>query len=125
MGEPKTISFSSPPFEPAVHFSGPGGEASAATLNGDASGTDRQTVTYTKTETAGFYKALLEQPSHKTEVRNFAVNVDANGRRFARAVRSRPGVRLTPVNYKFEYASNFQYETRRNRRAAIWATCSC
>ena len=33
-------------------------------------------MTYTKTETAGFYKALLTQPSHKTEIRNFAVNVD-------------------------------------------------
>ncbi len=77
VGEPKTMSFSSPPFEPAVRFSGPG-EAATATLNGDASGKDQQTVTYTKTELAGFYKALLEQPSHKTESRNFAVNVDAN-----------------------------------------------
>ena len=76
VGEPKTISFSAPPFEPAVRFSGPGGDASAATINGEPSGKDRRTVTYTKTETAGFYKALLTQPSGKKEVRTFAVNVD-------------------------------------------------
>ena len=64
VGEPKTVTFSAPPFEPAVHFSGPGGDASAATINGPrpprAPGLGRRTVTYTKTETAGFYKALLD-----------------------------------------------------------------
>ena len=36
VGEPKTLSFSDPPFEPAVHFSGPGGDASAATINAES-----------------------------------------------------------------------------------------
>ena len=72
------------------------------------SGKDQQTVTYTKTETAGFYKALLEQPSHKTETRNFAVNVDAAEGDLRGLTGSDLASRLSPVNYKFDTASNFQ-----------------
>ena len=79
VGEPKTLTFRNPPFEPTVHFSGPGGDVSAATIVAEPSGKEKElrTPPYTKTETAGFYQARLTQPSHKTEVRNFAVNVDA------------------------------------------------
>ena len=54
-------------------------------------------MTYTKTETAGFYKALLTQPSHKTEIRNFAVNVDPAEGDLRGAHRSRPGLPAGPV----------------------------
>ncbi len=109
VGEPKTISFSAPPFQPAVHFSGPSGDASAATIDAapSESGKDRRTVTYTKTETAGFYKALLTQPSGKREERNFAVNVDP-GEGDLRALTGRDlASRLAPLKYEFEYAVKY------------------
>jgi hypothetical protein len=110
VGEPKSLTFNSPPFEPAVHFSGPGGDAAAATVNGDVSGKDRGTVAYTATETAGFYQARLTQPSHKIEIRNFVVNVDP-GEGDLRALGG-PDLasRLAPLKYEFEYAS--KYDTK-------------
>ncbi len=113
VGEPKTISFSTPPFEPAVHFSGPAGDVSAATIEATDGhhapmvGKDQQSVTYTKTETAGFYKALLTQPSHKTEVRNFAVNVDAEEGDLRALTGPDLASRLAPLKYEFEYAANY------------------
>ncbi len=107
VGEPKTLSFSDPPFEPAVHFSGPGGDASAAAINAESSGTARRTVTYTKTETAGFYKALLTQPTHKTEARHFAVNVDPGEGDLRGLTGPDLASRLAPLNYEFEYAANY------------------
>jgi hypothetical protein len=110
VGEPKTVTFGDPPFEPVVHFSGPGGDASAATINGDTSGKDRRTVTYTKTETAGFYKALLTQPSHKTEIRTFAVNVDPAEGDLRALAGPDLASRLAPLKYEFDYAS--KYDTK-------------
>ena len=107
VGEPKTLSFGAPPFEPAVRFSGPAGDASAATINAEPSGKDRRTVTYTKTETAGFYKALLTQPSHKTEVRNFAVNVDPAEGDLRALTGPDLAARLAPLKYEFEYAVRY------------------
>jgi hypothetical protein len=108
VGEPKTLSFASPPFEAAVRFSGPGGDVSSATIQSEASGADHRSVTYTKTETSGFYSALLTQPSHKAEVRNFAVNVDA-GEGDLRALAG-PDLfsRLAPLKPRFEYASRYE-----------------
>ena len=110
VGEPKTIAFSAPPFETAVHFSGPGGDASAAAINADASDEthkERRTVTYAKTETAGFYKALLTQASHKTETRNFAVNVDPGEGDLRALTAPDLASRLAPLKYEFEYASKY------------------
>ncbi len=107
VGEPKTLSFSAPPFDPAVHFSGPGGDASTATSQGEVSGKDRRSVTYAKTEIAGFYKALLTQPSGKKEVRNFAVNVDAGEGDLRALTGSDLASRLAPLNYEFEYAATY------------------
>ena len=112
VGEPKAISFSAPSFEATVHFSGPGGDASAATIDAEVSAADktRRTATYVKTETAGFYKALLTQTSHKTETRTFAVNVDP----VEGDLRALAGPdllsRLTPLKPTFEYAS--KYDTK-------------
>ena len=113
VGEPKMLTFSAPPFEAGVHFSGPGGDASAATINGEPSGRapgtpgQRRTVTYAKTEMAGFYKALLTQSSHKTEIRNFAVNVDP-GEGDLRGLTGRDlASRLAPLKYDFESASKY------------------
>ena len=115
VGEPKTLVFGDPPFQPAVRFSGPGGDASAATINAEASAKGRRSVTYTKTETAGFYKALLTQASHKTETRNFAVNVDP-GEGDLRAL-SGPDLasRLAPLKYKFEYAAKYDMKLDETR----------
>jgi hypothetical protein len=107
LGEPKTLTFSDPPFEPVVHFSGPGGEASAATINADAAGKGRRTATYTKTETAGFYQARLTQPSHKSEIRNFAVNVDPGEGDLRGLTGSDLAARLAPLKYEFDSASKF------------------
>jgi len=107
VGEPKTLDFNDPPFEPAVHFSGPGGDSSSATINGEASGKGRRTITFTKTETAGFYKALLAQPSHKTETRNFVVNVDPGEGDLRALAGSDLASRLAPLKYEFEYASKY------------------
>ena len=61
-------------------------------------------MTYTKTETAGFYKALLTQPSHKTEIRNFAVNVDPGEGDLRALTGPDLASRLAPLKYEFEYA---------------------
>ena len=67
-------------------------------------------MTYTKTETAGFYKALLTQPSHKTEIRNFAVNVDPGEGDLRALAGPDLASRLAPLKYEFEYAS--KYDTK-------------
>ncbi|MGO9109244.1 MAG: BatA domain-containing protein [Thermoguttaceae bacterium] len=108
VGEPKAVTFNAPPFEPAVHFSGPAGDDSAATINAEASGSERRTVTYTKTETAGFYKALFTQPSHKTEARYFAVNVDPAEGDLRALTGPDLASRLAPLKYEFEYASSYK-----------------
>jgi hypothetical protein len=110
VGEPKTLTFGTPPFEPAVRFSGPGGEATAVTINSEATGTDHRTATYTKTETSGFYKALLTQPSHKVEVRNFAVNVDPGEGDLRALAGPDLAARLTPLSYKFALASKYDWK---------------
>lgn len=117
VGEPKALTFAAPAFEPAVHFSGPGGEASAAALNAQPAANNRQTVTYAKTETAGFYKALLTAVSHKTETRNFAVNVDPAEGDLRALTRADMAPRLAPLPYKFEYASeyNMQFDETQGR----------
>ncbi len=115
VGEPKTVTFNSPPFEPVVHFSGPGGDDSAATISAEpdkdrngAPGTPgRQTVIYTKTETAGFYKAQLTQPSQKTEIRNFAVNVDPLEGDLRALAGPDLASRLAPLKYEFETAAKY------------------
>jgi hypothetical protein len=108
VGEPKNLTFSSPPFDPAVRFSGPRGDVSAVTVNSVSSGADHRTATYAKTETSGFYKALLTLPSLKTEVRNFAVNVDP-GEGDLKALAG-PDLlsRLAPLAPKFMYASKYE-----------------
>ena len=68
---------------------------------------DRRTVTYTKTDTAGFYKALLTQPSGKKEVRNFAVNVDAGEGDLRALTGPDLASRLAPLKYEFEYAVKY------------------
>jgi hypothetical protein len=132
VGEPKTVTFTEPPFEPAVRFTGPGGDALAATIpavsggssvaaaaspegaaaavasKGKASGAERRSVTYTKTETAGLYKALLTQPSHKTEDRYFAVNVDPNEGDLRALTGPDLASRLAPLKYEFDLAANFK-----------------
>ena len=64
-------------------------------------------MTYTKTETAGFYKALLTQPSHKTETRNFAVNVDPGEGDLHGLTGPDLASRLAPLKYEFEYAAKY------------------
>ncbi len=109
VGEPKTLTFRNPPFEPTVHFSGPGGDVSAATIVAEPSGKEKElrTPPYTKTETAGFYQARLTQPSHKTEVRNFAVNVDAAEGDLRALTEPELAYRLAPLKYAFESAATF------------------
>ena len=81
-----------------------------STATSSASGKDQRTVTYTKTETAGFYKALLTQPSHKTEIRNFAVNVDPAEGDLRALTGPDLASRLAPLKYEFEYAA--KYDTK-------------
>jgi hypothetical protein len=108
VGEPKVVTFSSPPFDNAVHFSGPAGDDSAATVSAEVARDDRRTATYLKTHIAGFYKAQLAQPSHKTEIRNFAVNVDAAEGDLRALTSSDLASRLAPLKYEFEYASLYK-----------------
>ena len=110
--------FSAPPFEPAVAFFRSRGRC----LGGhDQRARSRprpripqRPATYTKTETAGFYKALLTQPSHKTEIRNFAVNVDPAEGDLRALAGPDLASRLAPLKYEFEYAAKYDIETRRN-----------
>ena len=110
VGEPKTLSFRVPPFESTVHFSGPAGDDSAATIEAAASAAEQRTATYTKTETAGFYQARLTQRSHKTEIRNFAVNVDPGEGDLQALAGTDLASRLAPLKYEFSYAS--KYDTK-------------
>ncbi len=108
VGESKTVTFGAPPFEATVHFSGPAGDDSAAAVNAEPSGNDRRTASYTKTQTAGFYKALLTQPSNKTETRNFAVNVDPAEGDLRALTGPDLASRLAPLKYEFKYASTYK-----------------
>jgi hypothetical protein len=107
VGEPKTLAFKSPPFEPVVHFTGPGGDTSAATVNAESSGKDERRAVYTKTDISGFYKALLTEPSHKAEARNFAVNVDPVEGDLRALGGPDLAARLAPLKYEFEYAASY------------------
>ena len=81
-------------------------------------------MTYGKTETAGFYQARLARPSNKTEVRNFAVNVDAAEGDLLALAGPDLAPRLAPLKYDFAYASHSTPSSTKPR-AATWATpCS-
>jgi hypothetical protein len=145
VGEPKTVAFPASGFEPEVRFSGPGGDdsadkitaapaanstgsprpappggyppgAPATVAKGEPSAKDvLQTVTYVKTETAGFYKAELTQSSQKPEIRNFSVNVDPGEGDLRALTGPDLASRLAPVNYKFQKAADYQSEVDQTR----------
>ena len=112
VGEPKTMTFGSP----AVRADGPLFRSRwRLGLGHDQSGRtdarhdhpERRTVTYLKTERAGFYQALLTQSSHKTDARHFAVNVDAGEGDLHALSGSDLAYRLAPLKYEFEYAAKY------------------
>jgi hypothetical protein len=107
VGDPKQVRFGNPPFDPAVRFFGPSGDPTAETINGEPAGDNRRSATFTKTETAGFYRAVLSQPSHKTETRNFAVNVDADEGDLRALDEAQLAARLAPLKYDFQLAAKF------------------
>ena len=111
VGEPKTIAFPSAAYQPTVRFEGPGGDATAATIEAAPDGKDKDklTATFARTSVGGFYTAKLTTRTNKPQSRVFAVNVDpAEGDLKALTgadVLSRLGPELNP---KFDYASSFE-----------------
>ena len=109
VGDPKSITFASAAYQPAIHFDGPGGDTSSATVEAAPDGKDTMKATYARTTQSGFYTAKLTTKANKVETRVFAVNVDpAEGDLKALTgpdVVARLGPELKP---KFEYASSFE-----------------
>lgn len=111
VGQPKTISFLSAAYRPTVRVEGPGGDATAATIEAvpDGNDKDKLSATFAKTSVGGFYRATLTTRTNKPESRVFAVNVDpAEGDLKALTgadVLARLGPDLKP---KFDYASSFE-----------------
>ena len=109
VGEPKTIAFPAAAYQPAVHFDGPGGDASSTTLEATADGKDIFKVTYGRTATSGFYTAQLTTRANKAELRPFAVNVDPAEGDLRAMTGSDLNIRLAPeLKYQFDSASNFE-----------------
>ena len=72
------------------------------------SGKDRRTVTYTKTETAGFYKALLTQPSRQDGRSAISPSTSIRGKAICgRSPVADLASRLAPLKYEFEYAAKY------------------
>ena len=103
VGEPKTLTFSAPPFEPAVHFSGPGGDASAATITRGRQGPHRGTR-YSRSADRDLHEdgdgRFLQGPAHAALAQDgdpqFRRQRRSGGRRFAGPDRSRPGLPACP-----------------------------
>ena len=111
VGQPKTIAFPAAAYQPVVRFEGPGGDATAATIEAapDDKDKDKLAATFARTSVGGFYAAKLTTRTNKPESRVFAVNVDpAEGDLKALTgadVLARLGPDLKP---KFDYASSFE-----------------
>jgi hypothetical protein len=119
VGDPKTITFAAAQYQPEVRFDGPGGDASAATIEAKPVETEKDkgkekkdvamTATFARTALSGFYTAKLTTRTNKVENRVFAVNVDpAEGDLKALA---EPDIiaRLAPeLKPKFDHASTFE-----------------
>jgi hypothetical protein len=111
VGQPKTISFPVAAYQPKVHFAGPGGDATAATIEAAPEGNDKDKLaaTFAKTSVGGFYTAKLTTRTNKPESRVFAVNVDPVEGDLKALNGADLTARLAPeVKYKFDYASSFE-----------------
>ncbi len=109
IGDPKILAFPSAKYRPTVRFEGPGGDATAATVEAAPDGNDKLTATFARTTIGGFYTAKLTTRTNKAETRVFAVNVDPAEGDLKALNGADLTSRLAPdLRYKFDYASSFE-----------------
>ena len=114
VGEPLKVQFSAANYNKQVHFLIPASDsdaATSATVDGVKPNpeSDKFEAQCPRTLTAGFYDAQLTTTSQKTEVRQFAVNVDPTEGDLKTLNGPDLAARLAPaVSYDFQSSTSFE-----------------